>query len=334
MSISSLWVEKYRPKKLADVCDHKEIIKILSGFVENKTLTHSLFGGPPGVGKTTTALCIAYELFGEKNFRYNFAEMNASDKRGIDEVRYNIKTFASTSPYGGAPFKIMFLDEVDAMTQDAQWALRRIIEQNEKQCRFILSCNYLSRVIPALQSRCTPFRFKAIPKEDAIERLKFIAQSEGFNPPRSVLEMIYDNSNGDMRYMINVLQCAALRGAITDETVKAVMALVEPALVEKMMVLAMSGRFLEARKVLHTLLFKEAYYGRDVVKAIFNYLSVDENSNVDLLIKLAEIDRAIASGADDMLQLSAFLAYCGKEVVKDVVDRKVSSAEFTGSSGQ
>ena len=165
MQDSSIWIEKFRPRRFEDIVGQEVIVKRIKAFVESKNLPHLLLAGPPGVGKSTIALVIAKELFGE-NWRENFLELNASNDRGIDVVRNTIKDFARTKSIGNAPFKIILLDESDSLTRDAQQALRRTMEQYSNTCRFVLSCNYSSKILDPIQSRCTIFRFKPLSKED------------------------------------------------------------------------------------------------------------------------------------------------------------------------
>src|SRR3989344_3996852 len=158
---STIWTEKYRPHTFADIRGQKDIVEKVSALVKSGNMPHLLFSGPAGVGKTTMALVIAHELFGD-SWRDNTLELNASDERGIDVVRVKVKDFARTRAIGDVPFKIIYLDECDALTKDAQQALRRTMENYTQTCRFILSCNYSSKILDPIQSRCAVFRFKPL----------------------------------------------------------------------------------------------------------------------------------------------------------------------------
>jgi len=215
MELETPWVEKYRPKRIIDIAGHEEIKKRLHVYAKEGSMPHLLFAGPAGTGKTTSALALAGEVFAG-HLEGNFLELNASDDRGIEVVRNNIKDFARTMSLGEVPFKIIFLDEADALTTDAQNALRRTMEKYTRTCRFILSCNYSSKIIEPLQSRCALFRFTRITDEVIEAQLKKIAQAESLKADKDGLEAILYVSEGDMRHAINVLQAtAAVAKAVT-----------------------------------------------------------------------------------------------------------------------
>ena len=199
--MEDIWIEKYRPKILDDVAGQDEIIERLKAYVKTKNVPHLIFAGPAGTGKTTSALALARELFGE-TWMQNFHELNASDERGIGVVRGKIKDFARTAPIGKTPFKIVFLDEADSLTTDAQSALRRTIEKYTHICRFILSVNYSSKIIEPIQSRCTVFRFNPIKADDIKKYMCKIASAEKLEITPDGLETLVFISRGDLRKAI------------------------------------------------------------------------------------------------------------------------------------
>ncbi|MCS7130190.1 MAG: replication factor C small subunit [Archaeoglobaceae archaeon] len=307
-----IWVEKYRPKTLDEVVGQEEIVKRLKGYVERKNIPHLLFSGPPGTGKTATAIALTRDLFGEA-WRDNFIEMNASDERGIDVVRHKIKEFARTAPIGGAPFKIIFLDEADALTADAQAALRRTMEMFSRSCRFILSCNYVSRIIEPIQSRCAVFRFKAVPKEAMKKRLLEICKKESVKITEDGIEAIIYISGGDFRKAINALQGASAIGEVVDrEKIFQITATAQPEEINAILETALKGNFVEAREKLSKLMLDYGMSGEDVVSQLFREISssnMNEKLKVLLIDKLGEIDFRLTEGANERIQLSAFLAY-------------------------
>src|ERR671927_1386306 len=213
-----MWSEKYRPKKLSEIVDQKEIINGISNLIKSPDIPHMLFAGPAGVGKTTTALCVAMELLGEE-WRKNTLELNASDERGIKMVRERVKEFAASVKLAsdkefGKP-KIIILDEADEMTSEAQTALRRIIEDSARTTRFIIICNYLSQIIEPIQSRCVVFRFTRLPKEVVMDHLRMICKRQSVKYDDKALTQIYGATSGDLRHSINILQAAAGMGSVS-----------------------------------------------------------------------------------------------------------------------
>jgi len=307
-----LWVEKYRPKSLDDIVNQKEIVERLKKFVAERNMPHLLFAGPPGTGKTTAALALVHDLYGD-NYKQYFLELNASDERGIDVIRNKVKEFARTVPPGDVPFKVVLLDEADNMTADAQQALRRTMELYTQTTRFILACNYLSKIIEPIQSRTALFRFYPLKKEDVVNRLAYIAKNEGVEYDEKALETIYDITQGDMRKSINILQAASAYGKVTVEAVYKVLGLAQPKEVREMMNLALSGKFNEARAKLRELLVNYGLSGEDVVKQVHREitggeLQIPEELRVLLADYIGEVEFRIMEGADDEIQLSAMLA--------------------------
>ena len=239
--------------------------------------------------------------------------LHNSDERGIDVVRHKIKEFARTAPIGGAPFKIIFLDEADALTPDAQAALRRTMEMYSKTCRFILSCNYISRIIEPIQSRCAVFKFKPIPPDAMKRRLKEIAESEGVKITEDALDALVYIANGDFRKAINALQGASALGeVVTAEAIYQITATARPEEMRKLIETALSGKFLEARQILDRMMVEYGMSGEDIVSQLFREIlasNLDERVKVMLIDKLGEIDFRLTEGAHDRIQLDAYLAY-------------------------
>ncbi|MCW4031202.1 MAG: replication factor C small subunit [Candidatus Bathyarchaeota archaeon] len=315
-----MWVEKYRPRTLNDIVDLNHIIESLQVFLENpSTMPHLLLAGIPGTGKTTVALCIARELFG-KNWKSFTLELNASDERGINTVRDRIKDFSrySRAGFGDAPYALIILDESDQMTGPAQTALRRIMETSSRTSRFILICNYSSKIIEPIQSRCAIFRFSKLDKNAMVEHLKNIAEKENLMLLEEAAERIVEYSEGDLRYAINALQTAAAyrRGDIDEQTVLQVVGEASPKQVQLMLTKALSGDFIEARKMMYDLIGQYGFSGSEIVRQMqrellkVSYLS--DNKKAELTNIIGEYDFRLTQGANSDIQLSALLAQFSK----------------------
>jgi len=203
------WVEKYRPKQLSEIVGQDKIINSLTNIFDGGSFPHLLFYGGSGSGKTSTILAVLNDYFGSRK-KLMVLRLDASDDRGINSVREEIKGFAEKKNYFTKGIKVIILDEADSMTFDAQFALRRIIEKYSSSTRFCLICNYDNKIIPAIKSRCAEFKFNPINKEIMIERLKFVAENEILDYNKEALETIYNISKGDLRKAINLMQSASM----------------------------------------------------------------------------------------------------------------------------
>ncbi len=307
------WVEKYRPQKLAQVVGQGNITSRLESYVSSRNLPNMMFAGPAGIGKTTSAVALAKELFGP-DFERNFLELNASDDRGIDVVRNTIKEFARTLAFN-ADFKIIFLDESDALTADAQQALRRTMEKYTKTCRFVLSCNYSSRIIEPIQSRCVVFRFKPLQSKDLENQLKHIAEQEKLSVEAKAYEALIYVSEGDLRKAVNTLQaCAALEKKITEDVVYNVANRAKPKEIKALLEKSFQGKFMEARTQLDALMNEHGLSGEDIIAQLHRELldwpenEVDSKTKIMLIDKIGEYDFRMVEGANERIQLEALIA--------------------------
>ncbi|MCK5290650.1 MAG: replication factor C small subunit [Thermoplasmata archaeon] len=310
--MKEVWVEKYRPGKLADVAGQDEIVERLTAYAKTRSLPHLLFAGPAGTGKTTCAIALAKELFGEE-WKINFHELNASDERGINVVRTKIKEYARTAPIGEGGFKIIFLDEADALTHDAQAALRRTMEKYTSTCRFVLSCNYSSKIIEPIQSRCAVFRFRPLKPEPIEKYLNKIAKAEKLKITKDGMASIIYIAQGDMRKAINSLQVAAsLSDTIDEDALYKTATIARPEDVKKLLDIALTGKFLATREKLDELLIEYGLSGEDVIRQIHRTifdLSIDEAYKVQLVDRLGEAEFRMVEGSNDRIQLEALLAH-------------------------
>jgi len=307
----AIWTEKYRPQTFDDVRGQHEIVSKVRAFIERQNMPHLLFTGPAGIGKTSLAMVVVKTLFGPI-WRENYLNLNASDERGIDVVRVKVKNFARTKSIGDVPFKVIYLDECDALTKEAQQALRRTMENYTATCRFILSANYSSKIIDPIQSRCAIFRFRPLPKEDILGIIDKIAANEKLVLGPGAKDALFEVSGGDCRKLENIMQsCAATDTNLTALAVHSMASVAQPKELNTMLTAALKGNFVTARKILLETMLKYGLAGVDIIrqiqKEVWN-LDIDNRAKVHLVDRCGEIEFRMVEGADEFIQLEALLA--------------------------
>jgi replication factor C small subunit len=309
--ISSIWTEKYRPKRFSEFKGQEPIREKVEAFVKKGNMPHLLFSGPAGVGKTTMALIIARELYGD-GWKNHVLELNASDERGIDVIRNKVKDFAKTKSLAEVPFKIIYLDECDALTRDAQQALRRTMENYTKSTRFILSCNYSSKIIEPIQSRCSIFRFKHLEENDVYCLIDQIVKSENLTVSEEAKKLFYKISEGDCRKLENLLQSAAsITDKIDESIVTSLTSFAKPEEIKALIEASIAKNFLKAKELLFNLIHNQGLSGIDIIKQIQQEVSnIDINPVMKLRIieKCGEVEFRIIEGSDEFVQLEALIA--------------------------
>ncbi len=307
----AIWTEKYRPQDFSEIKGQKEIVARVKAFVQQKNMPHQLYAGPAGVGKSTLAIVVAKKLFGAQ-WRQNFIELNASDERGIDVIRVKVKDFARTKAIGDVPFKIIFLDECDALTREAQQALRRTMENYTTTCRFILSCNYSSKIIDPIQSRCAIFRFKPLDKKDLHLIVDKISKEEHLKIAEKAKEALIEISEGDCRRLENIMQsCAAISKNIDEKLIYSLASVAEPREINEILKLAIENKFIESRNKLLDAMLNYGLSGLDIIKQIQKTildLEIENRKKMELIEKCGEIEFRMTEGSDEYLQLETLLA--------------------------
>jgi replication factor C small subunit len=310
--MKDVWVEKYRPRTLAEVVGQEETVERLKAYVQAGSIPHLMFAGPPGTGKTTSAIALARDLFGEDGWKGRFLELNASDERGIGVVRGKIKEFARVGTADSQGFKIVFLDEADALTHDAQSALRRTMEKYTATTRFVLSCNYSSKIIDPIQSRCAVFRFRPLTQDQVKKYVRKIAKEEGVEITADGVEALLFVAKGDLRRTVNTLQvAAALGGKVDEDSIYKTTSTARPDEVKKLLQTALDGDFMAARNVLDDLLIEYGLSGEDVIRQVHRSvfdLTIPDRLKVELVDKVGEAEFRLVEGANESIQIESLLA--------------------------
>ncbi|EJU03821.1 P-loop containing nucleoside triphosphate hydrolase protein [Dacryopinax primogenitus] len=304
------WVEKYRPATLDDVVSHKDITSTIEKFIEQNRLPHLLFYGPPGTGKTSTILAVARKIYGNE-YRKQILELNASDDRGIDVVREQIKNFAEMRTLYSKGFKLIVLDEADMMTQAAQSALRRVIEQYTRNVRFCIICNYVNKIIPAIQSRCTRFRFSPLPQTEIEKRIKQVVEAEHVNLTEDGKQALLKLSKGDMRRALNILQACHAAYDRTDETaIYNCTGNPHPSDIEAIVTSMMNDEFSTSYQKVSRMKTDKGLALQDLIAGTYEYLESLElppQTRVYLLDHLATTEHRLSTGGSEKVQLTALL---------------------------
>uniref|UniRef100_A0A7S0XH10 AAA+ ATPase domain-containing protein n=1 Tax=Mantoniella antarctica TaxID=81844 RepID=A0A7S0XH10_9CHLO len=315
---NQMWVEKYRPAKLADVAAHKDIIDTISRLTKEDKLPHLLLYGPPGTGKTSTILAVARELYGT-SFGQMTLELNASDDRGIDVVRNEVQAFASTMRFNSTGFKLIILDECDSMTKDAQFALRRIIEKYTKHTRFCLIGNYVGKIIPALQSRCTRFRFAPLGPESVRERVQHVVDAEALDITPEGISAVQHLGGGDMRRTLNILQASWLANAGDDsidaDAIYATTGQPRPQDIEAIAGVLLNSPFQEAVEKVSAIKTERGLALADITRLLCEYvfrLHMPPPARAELVSQMADVEHRLAYVTHERLQLLALVGAFNK----------------------
>ena len=315
MNNTDPWVEKYRPKSIEDIIHHKNILITLKKLINNKKFPHTLFFGQPGTGKTSTIIACAREIYGP-NYKNMILELNGSDDRGIKVIREQIKEFSEYNQLFCKGVKIVVLDEADSMTYDAQFALRRVIENYTHNTRFCLICNYISKIVPALQSRCITFRFSNIENNNALKKLKEISDIENIKYDDKGLKTITKVCEGDMRKCINLLQSIAMsRKEINDDNVYKYSGEPNDKIFKKLVDYLLKKSLSDSYRYLYNLKNTYNISLLDILKNITPYILEKNISNIklkDLIIDLASIEYNMGNNGNEDIQICGLISCFSK----------------------
>lgn len=312
------WIEKFRPYNLNDVISNKSIIKTFKKYVETKYLPHILFHGPSGTGKTSTIYACARQLYGE-DYEFMVLEINASEERGIEVVRNKIKEFISSKclfASNQSLFKLVILDEADSMTSDAQSMLRRLIEDFTSNARFCLICNKIKSIDPALQSRCTSFRFAPLSSTDITKKLNEICKTLKIKITDDGIDAILRIARGDMRKVLNILQATSMAyETINRQNVEKCMGYPQEGHIRKIYNGSKNKTFNKLLEKTEKIKIKYGYSLLEIITELHNIVMKEYlNNNIDdikfkkLVLKMKDIELNLVSCPSDSLQLPSIVS--------------------------
>jgi|Transcript_2008 replication factor C subunit 2/4 len=320
------WVDKYRPRVVSDISSQKEVVQVLQSALESGNMPHCLFYGPPGTGKTTAALAICKQLYGPDLYKTRVKELNASDERGISVVRNKIKNFAGLAVgapapgYPSPPYKILILDEADAMTNDAQSALRRMMETYSRVTRFFLLCNYVTKIIDPIASRCSKFRFKPLEPDTMVGRLQYISEQEGLEVSEDTFAACTKHSGGDMRKAITLLQSAArlFANKVSGASIAEVAGYISEERITKLYDLCRGGKYDEAQAHMEDIL-RDGFTALTIMDQFSDVVltaDIPDAVKAEIFIKMGQADKSLAQGADEGLQLALIVSTAVQAMAK------------------
>ncbi len=310
--MDELWTEKYRPDSLDDIVNQYQVVEKLKKYKESGSLPHLLLVGPSGVGKTTSTMALAKEIYG-KNWKGNFLELNVSYRRGIKAVREEIKNAAMTTSLTEKNFKIIFIDEAETFSDEAQAALRRILEKYSDNVRFVLSCNNSSKIIDPIRSRCVQLHFRPPSKGEVKSWIMRIIENENIEVEDEAIKFLINYGRGNLRKITNLLQlCASSSDKITEEELIRYNRLTGSDDIKKLLKDSFRKDFLDVREKLYELLIDEGLSGKELLIRLHEELfkiPMDDKIRMKIVKKMAEVDYNILEGSNDEIHLKNLLAY-------------------------
>ncbi|MFO7791646.1 MAG: replication factor C small subunit [Candidatus Saliniplasma sp.] len=310
--MEELWTEKYRPDSLEHIIGQQNTIEKLRKYKEKGNLPHLILVGPSGVGKTSSTIALTKEIYGD-DWKGNFLELNASDRRGIKAVREEVKNAAMTTSLTEQNFKIIFIDEAESFSDEAQAALRRILEQYSENTRFVLSCSNSSKIIDPIRSRCVQLYFRPLNKREVKDWIDKIVDKEDIDIEENAIKFLINYGKGNLRKVTNLLQVSAAPSElIKEEDLLEYSQKTGAEEVKRLIKDSFKKDFLTVREKLYELMIEEGFSGKDLLEKLHEELfklPMDDETRRKIVLKMAEVDYNIIEGSNDEIHLKNLLAY-------------------------